>query len=244
MHKKTIFITGSSRGIGKAIALRFATEGYHVFINCKTSIKELEAVASQIESIPNASVSMLIGDVGEASTVKQLAKELYTQCDHLDILINNAGIAYTGLITDMSDEAWSKIMRTNLDSLFYCSKALLPAMISRKQGKILNISSIWGLAGASYEVAYSTTKSGVNGFTKALAKELAPSNIQVNALACGVIDTIMNRNLSSTEAASLADDIPLGRFGTPEEVADMVLNLALAPAYLTGQILTLDGGYL
>lgn len=244
MNKKTVFISGSSRGIGKAIALHFAREQYHVFLNCKTSISALDDVALEISKIQGASCTKLIGDVGNPNSVKQLFSEVYTSCEHLDILINNAGISYTGLLTDMSDHEWQNIMNTNLNSLFYCTKEVLPAMISRKQGRILNISSIWGIAGASCEVAYSTTKAGINGFTKALAKEVAPSNIQVNAIACGVIDTSMNQQLSATEADALASEIPLGRFGTPSEVANLAWNLAHESPYLTGQIITLDGGYL
>ena len=144
----------------------------------------------------------------------------------------------------MTDSDWDRILQTNLSSVFYCSRAAVPYMVSQKAGKILNISSMWGISGASCEAAYSASKAGVNGLTKALAKELAPSNIQVNAIACGVIDTIMNAQLSEEERQLLMEEVPAGRFGTPEEVAELVLCLAQGHAYLTGQVIGLDGGFL
>ena len=244
MNKKTVFVSGSSRGIGRAIALHFASQQYHVFLNCKSSIAELDTVATEIAKIPNASCTKLIGDISNPSSVKELFSNLYNECKHLDVLVNNAGISYTGLLTDMSNDEWHQVINTNLNALFYCSKEVLPDMVSKKQGRIINISSIWGIAGASCEVAYSTAKAGINGFTKSLAKELAPSNIQVNAIACGVIDTAMNKHLLAEELEALVADIPLGRFGTPFEVANLTWNLANESPYLTGQIITLDGGYL
>lgn len=244
MNKKNVFISGSSRGIGKAIALYFAKQHYHVFINCKTSISELDDVASEISKIPGGSCTKLIGDISDPAVAKQLFSKVYALCNHLDVLINNAGISYTGLLTDMSNDEWQQMLNTNLNSLFYCTREVLPDMVSKKQGKVINISSIWGLSGASCEVAYSTAKSGIHGFTKSLAKELAPSNVQVNAIACGVIDTSMNHHLSEDEANELAADIPLGRFGTPLEVASLAWNLANESPYLTGQVIALDGGYL
>src|SRR5699024_1736214 len=163
-------------------------------------------------------------------------------CDGPDVLANNAGRAYFGLLSDMPDDDWRQVIDTDLSSAFYCCRAAIPYMVSRKSGKIINISSMWGTAGASCEAAYSAAKSGLHGLTRALAKELAPSNIQVNALACGVIDTEMNARLSTEERAALEEEIPAGRYGTPEEAARAVLMLAEAPAYLTGQIIGLDGG--
>ena len=162
----------------------------------------------------------------------------------LNILINNAGIAWFGLLTDMTDNDWDKILATNLSSVFYCSRAAIPYMVSKKCGKILNISSMWGTVGASCEVAYSATKSGIHGLTRALAKELAPSNIQVNAIACGVIDTEMNGRLNEEEHQDLMDEIPSGRFADPEEVAELALKLTDTPAYMTGQIIGIDGGFI
>lgn len=144
----------------------------------------------------------------------------------------------------MSDEDWNQLLHTNLSSAFYCCRAAIPYMVSQKCGKIINISSMWGRTGASCEAAYSATKAGLNGLTMALAKELAPSNIQVNAIACGVIDTVMNAQLSKEERAALAEEIPAGRFAKPEEVAELVLDLAGKHPYMTGQIIGFDGGFI
>ena len=242
MDKKTVLVTGSSRGIGRAIALAFAKNGYHVFLNCNHSIIDLERVRAEIESIPGASCDLAIGDVGNADAVAEIFKKIHKHCNGLDVLVNNAGISYIGLMSEMSTKDWNRIIQTNLSSVFYCSHEAVPKMVSKKGGKIINISSMWGTSGASCEVAYSASKAGLHGFTKALAKELAPSNIQVNALACGAIETTMNEHLSEEERLSLEIEIPAGRFGTPEEVANMVLQLAESPAYLTGQIIGIDGG--
>ena len=244
MNKKTVLVTGSSRGIGRAIALTFAKHGYHVFLNCNTSIVELDKVREEIEAMPDGSCDMIIGNVGNPEVVNEMFKKIYKKCDKLDVLVNNAGIAYIGLINETTDKDWTRILQTNLSSVFYCSRAAVPKMVAKKSGKIINISSMWGNSGASCEVAYSAAKAGVHGLTKALAKELAPSNVQVNALACGVIDTAMNAQLSEEERLTLELEIPLGRFGTTEEVATAVLQLANAPGYLTGQIIGIDGGFL
>lgn len=244
MDKKTVLVTGASRGIGRAIALAFAKEGYHVFLNCNHSVTQLEQVRNEIIELPDGSCDMVIGDVGNPEHVEKMFKSIYKKCKALDVLINNAGIAHIGLFSDMTDKEWNRILKTNLSSVFYCSRAAIPQMVSKKSGRIINISSMWGTAGASCEVAYSATKAGVHGLTKALAKELAPSNIQVNAIACGVIDTAMNQQLSDEDKIVLKNEIPASRFGTPEEIADVVLQLATAPTYLTGQIVGVDGGYL
>lgn len=244
MNKKTVLVTGASRGIGRAIALAFAKEGYHVFLNCNHSVIQLERVCAEIRELPNGSCDMVIGDVGNPDHVEKMFKNIYKKCKSLDVLINNAGIAHLGLLSEMSDKEWNRIMQTNLSSVFYCSRAVIPEMVAKKEGKIINISSMWGTAGASCEVAYSATKAGVHGLTKALAKELGPSNIQVNAIACGVIDTDMNNQLSEEDKLILKNEIPASRFGTAEEVADMVVQLVNSPTYLTGQIIGLDGGYL
>lgn len=242
MDKKAVLVTGSSRGIGRAIALAFAKNGYHVFLNCNHSVIDLERVRAEIESIPGASCDLAIGDVGNPDAVAEMFKKIHKHCNGLDVLVNNAGISYIGLMSEMSTKDWNRILQTNLSSAFYCSHEAVPKMVSKKGGKIINISSMWGTAGASCEVAYSASKAGLHGFTKALAKELAPSNIQVNALACGAIETTMNKHLSEEERLSLEIEIPAGRFGTPEEVADMVLQIAESPTYLTGQIIGIDGG--
>ena len=188
--------------------------------------------------------SIAAGDAGNAADVARMFADIHQTCGHLDVLVNNAGISYIGLLMDMSDENWRQVIDTNLSSVFYCCRAAIPPMISRKSGRIINISSMWGTSGASCEAAYSASKSGVNGLTRALAKELAPSNIQVNAIACGVIDTEMNRQLSAEERKELEDAIPAGRYGTPDEIARIVWDTANAPEYMTGQIIGVDGGYL
>ena len=162
----------------------------------------------------------------------------------LNILINNAGISCFGLLQDTTPEQWDAMITSNLNSVFYCSKLAIPEMLSKKSGKILSISSVWGNVGASMEVPYSTTKGAINAFTKALAKELGPSNIQVNAIACGMIDTEMNAVLSEDDITAITEEIPAGRMGTPEEVAELAFAITKKNDYLTGQIITLDGGWI
>lgn len=244
MNRKTVLVTGASRGIGRAIALAFAKKEYHVFLNCSHSVTEVQNVKSEIQEISTAPCDVLIGDVGDSESVKKIFAQIYSTCQQLDVLVNNAGIAHIGLLSDMTDDEWSRILNTNLSSVFYCSRAAIPKMVSVKAGKIINISSMWGTVGASCEAAYSATKAGVHGLTKSLAKELAPSNIQVNAIACGAINTSMNHQLSNEERSAFEEEIPVGRFGSPQEVAALVMHLVDSPSYLTGQIIGLDGGYI
>jgi len=244
MKPKNILVTGASRGIGRAIAFKFAAEGYRVFLNCRASVTELEEVRRLIDGKYRIPCQIVRGDVGDSRDVASMFDQIYQTCDCLDVLVNNAGIAHIGLLMDMKDEEWQRVLDTNLSSVFYCCRAAIPPMISRKCGRIINISSMWGTSGASCEVAYSASKAGVDGFTRALAKELAPSNIQVNAIACGVIDTAMNRHLSIEERMELEGEIPAGRYGTVGEIAQAVWDVAHAPKYLTGQIIGVDGGYL
>ncbi len=241
MDKKNVLITGSSRGIGCACAFAFAKNGWHVFINCCNSLEQLKETETMILA-SGGSCTMLPGNVGDPDEVRAMFDKISALCGGLDVLVNNAGRAYFGLLSDMTDADWRSVIDTDLSSAFYCCRAAIPYMVSQKAGKIINISSMWGTSGASCEAAYSAAKSGLHGLTKALAKELAPSNIQVNALACGVIDTDMNARLTPEERTALEDEIPAGRYGTPEEAAQAVLMLAGAPAYLTGQIIGLDGG--
>lgn len=242
MTKKTILITGSSRGIGKAIAIKYAKKGYNVVINCIKNKDLLDNVKKEIESYQTSCLAF-VGDVGDYETASRLFAEIKKHFGHLDILVNNAGISHIGLLSDMTVDMWNKLINNNLTSVFNCCQLAIPDMVHRKSGKIVNISSVWGNIGASCEVAYSTTKGGINAFTKALAKELAPSNIQVNAIACGAIDTEMNYFLTDEELVSLVEEIPAGRLGTAEEVADFVYAITHKNTYLTGQVISLDGGW-
>lgn len=236
---KNILITGASRGIGKAIASLFAKEGYHVYMCCKSHSSDLEQLAIALSAKHSVLCQAFCCDVSDYSQVEAMFQTL----PPMDIVVNNAGISCLQLLTDTSPEEWNQVIGTNLSSVFYTSRLAVPPMLCKGGGHIINISSVWGTVGASMEVAYSASKGGVNAFTKALAKELAPSHIQVNAIACGYIDTEMNSHLSAEEAAAIFEEIPAGRAGTPEEVAKLALMLASSPTYFTGQILTLDGGW-
>lgn len=237
--KKTALITGASRGIGYATACAFAKAGYDLYLTCIASKNLLDSLASNLEDNYHITCHTFIGDMGDSSFVK----DIFDQISSLDVLINNAGIAHIGLLSDMTVAQWQHVMDVNLNAVFYTSKCAIPLMLHEKKGKIINVSSVWGQIGASMEVAYCASKGGVNSFTKALAKELAPSNIQVNAIACGAIDTDMNRCFSKEELASLIAEIPADRLGKTNEVADLLLQIANAPEYMTGQIITLDGGW-
>ena len=242
--KKTVLITGASRGIGRAIAVAFAKAGYTLVITCSKSETELLHLKNDLERDYSVDVLASIGDISDFEYVTQLFSHIEQRFHGVDVLVNNAGISYVGLLTDMTIDEWDHILGVNLTSVFSTCKLAIPHMLSRKSGKIINISSVWGNVGASCEVAYSACKGGMNSFTRGLAKELAPSNIQVNAIACGCIDTQMNACFSEEERAALTDEIPAGRFGMPEEVASLVLTLAEGNEYLTGQIITLDGGWI
>ena len=241
MHtKKSILITGASRGIGKAIAYEYAKKDYDLYLTCKHNLTLLEELKRELRIVtPDIQCHIFQCDVGNATEVEHLFQSIPS----IDVIVNNAGISYVGLLTDMSADNWRRVMATNLDSLFYTSKYGVPKMLQNHSGKIINISSVWGTVGASMEVAYSASKGAVNTFTKALAKELAPSNIQVNAIACGLIDTDMNACFSEEDLHYIIEEIPADRIGQPEEVARLCTMLADAPEYLTGQIITLDGGW-
>ena len=239
MRKKAL-ITGASRGIGEAIAKELARQGFDLTLTCLNSLDQLKELAGCLEKKYGVSCHIFQGDMGDPEAVDRLFDGL----NRLDVLINNAGISHIGLLSDMSVSQWRRVMSTNLDSCFYPCRRAIPLMVHAKQGRIINISSVWGQAGASMEAAYSASKGGVNSLTKALAKELAPSNIQVNAIACGVIDTDMNRCFAPEEMASLIEEIPADRIGRPEEVAALAGQLITAPAYMTGQIITIDGGWI
>lgn len=236
---KTALITGASRGIGRATAETFAASGYSLILTCHSSMAELETLAGRLQSQYHISCHAIQADAGTPDDIARIFRTV----DNLDVLVNNAGISHIGLLTDMTDEQWHRVMAVNLDACFYTCRAAIPIMLKKHSGKIINVSSVWGSQGASMEVAYSASKGGVNAFTKALARELAPSNIQVNAIACGVIDTAMNGCLSQSDLQKLREEIPADRLGTPEEAAQLILQIAQAPDYMTGQIITMDGGW-
>lgn len=244
---KTAIVTGASGSIGGAIALKLSKADYCLVLTGHTAKQKLEQTAHLCQknhSKKETAVHTLYGDLSDPSTADRLIKEGLSYLEHIDLLVNCAGISHIGLLGDMTDAEWDRIMNTNLSSAFYCCRSVIPSMVHQKFGHILNISSVWGVSGASCEVAYSAAKGGLNSFTKALAKELAPSRIAVNALACGMIDTPMNHCFSEEEIQAICEEIPAGRMGTTEEVADLVLHLAESPVYLTGQIITMDGGWI
>ncbi len=230
--KQKVLITGASRGIGFAMAKRFAETGYAVYALWHNQKEQLDGIGA-------LDITPVHGDVADAASVAAVRDAVGA----VDILVNNAAISRFGLITDLSEAEWDEMMAVNLKSVFLLSKAFLPDMIRRQSGRIINVSSIFGAVGGSCEVAYSAAKAGVIGFTKALAKEVGPSGIQVNCIAPGVIDTAMNARLSAEDLAALRDETPLGRLGTPEDVANLALFLA-ADKFITGEVLHIGGGYL
>ena len=233
-------VTGASRGIGRAIAKSLAMEGYCLYLTCRKSTDQLAALAKTLTEQYGISCIPFTADMGNPSDVEKL----FAQIPALDVLVNNAGISYVGLLHEMSVADWQEVMHTNLDAVFYTSRLAIPLMLRNHRGKIINISSVWGNVGASMEAAYSASKGGVNSFTRALARELAPSGIQVNAIACGVIDTDMNKCFSEEDMEILRQEIPADRIGQVTEVAQMVISLLKAPDYLTSQVIGLDGGWM
>lgn len=239
---KTAIITGASRGIGAATAAALAKKGYSLLLCGNSSPEKLEETASLCRLL-NADCHCFIGDLAQSETASQITEYAMRQFGHIDVLINNAGVSDIGLITDITDEKWLHLLNTNLSSAFFLCRQVLPHMIHEKKGRILNISSVWGISGASCEVAYSATKGGLNSLTKALAKEVAPSSISVNAIACGMIDTDMNACFSVGEKNAICEDIPIGRMASAFETAEFISLLLEAPLYLTGQVIGFDGGW-
>ena len=244
MQIRTAFITGASRGIGRGIALVLARNGYNLALTCRRNKEDLDAFAQELHSRYMIDVCTYQCNASSYPEVASTIEAALAHFGKITLLVNNAGISKVGLLTDLSPEEWKELIETNLSSLFYHCKSIIPSMLQKEEGRIINISSMWGSVGASCEVAYSASKGGVNAFTRALAKELAPSNIPVNAIACGVIDTDMNRIFTEEDRQALSVEIPAGRFAEPEEVGEAVLALAQMPAYVTGQIIGMDGGYL
>jgi len=244
LQGKTALITGASRGIGRSIAIELARSGVSVAINFSKDINGAEETLRQVKDIGGYGF-VVQGDISKYNEAKSTVEKVIKTFGKIDILVNNAGISKVGLFMDMKEEDWDSIMNTNLKGAFNCSHNVVEYMISQKSGCIINVSSIWGNVGASCEVIYSASKGGINSFTKALAKELAPSNITVNAIAPGVIKTEMNQWLSKEETEALIDEIPMMRMGEGEDIGRAVVFLAGEGAkYITGQVLTVDGGML
>lgn len=239
---KTVLITGSSRGIGRETALYFAKKGWNVIIHGFKHLEELSSLEEEIADIGSACISFS-GDISHPDFAASIVEKSITHFGSIDCLVNNAGISKVGLFTDAALDDWNQIIHTNLTSVFCTCHSILPHMIQNHSGKIINISSIWGNAGASCEVLYSTTKGGINAFTKALAKEAAPSNIQVNAIAFGMIDTNMNSEFDEEDLQMIQDEIPADYIASPKEAAEMIYHTANAPEYMTGQIITFSGGW-
>jgi len=235
---KTVFVTGGSRGIGRAIAEAFYKNGYNVVINYNKSENEAKALS---EKLPGSLV--LKGDISREDDVKYMIDKTISHFGSIDVLVNNAGVSVVGLLTDTTLEEWERLFSVNVTGTFLASKYAAKHMIANHNGRIINISSIWGVSGASMESCYSASKGAVIAFTKALAKELGPSGITVNCVAPGYIDTDMNSDVSECDREAFEEETPLGRIGTPEEVAKTVLFLASDSAdFITGQVIGVDGG--
>ena len=237
----TILITGASHGVGKAFAVACAQSGRFskIILNGGSDTAALEDTARRVSAAGDLVCCADIGDVSDLSYVRSLRERF----GPVDTLVNNAGISRVGLLTDMSPEEWDRVMKVNVTSLYNTCHTYVPDMVSRGGGQILNVSSVWGLCGASCEVAYSASKGAVNAFTRALAKELAPSHIRVNAVALGIVSTRMNDRLSGEEKAGIRDEIPAGYIQSPEEAAEAMLRLLEMPEYVNGTILRADGGW-
>ena len=243
INNKVLVVTGASRGIGAEIAYRAALAGYCVVINYNNSEEAAQKVCARIKNEGGDSVCIK-ADVSDEAQVKTLCQKVLDLYGRVDVLVNNAGISSFSLFTDITTELWDKTFDVNVKGQFLVTRAFLPSMIHRKEGKIINISSVWGICGSSCEVHYSASKAAIIGMTKALAKEVGPSGICVNCVAPGVIDTEMNKALTPEDLKSLADETPLERIGTACDVAKTVLFLASDDAsFITGQVISPNGGF-
>lgn len=240
--KKVILVTGGSRGIGKDIVQMLAEKGHSVILNYNKSKESAIQIKEELQQ-KGLSIQIYKADVSIREEVKNMVHEIIKNYGNIDVLVNNAGISQYKLFTDITDEEWDNMLQINLNSVFYCTQEVLPMMIHNKKGCIINISSVWGIVGASCETHYSTSKSAVNGLTKALAKELGPSGIRVNAIAPGVINTDMNKNLTQDELIQLKMETPLAKIGNPIDISRCV-NWLIDDEFTTGQVISINGGWI
>ena len=240
--KKCALITGASGGIGKAIALRLAADGFDIAACYHTDEQSAAELGNELQQL-GVNFKLYKADVADYKQVKNIFADAAEYFGGVSVLVNNAGMAQQKLFTDISEDEFDRICAVNFKSVYNCCKFAVPYMVNQKDGVIINVSSMWGVCGASCETVYSATKAAVIGFSKALARELAPSGIRVNCIAPGAIETKMNANLSERDKADFANEIPMGRFGTPEEIAGVISFLAGKDSdYVTAQVITADGG--
>ncbi|MCH5164403.1 MAG: 3-oxoacyl-ACP reductase FabG [Clostridiales bacterium] len=244
MDKRVALVTGSSRGIGRATAIALSAQGYNVIINCINN-ESLAKETADIICETGGRADYFMADVGDAQAVRALYEFARKTFGFVDTVVNNAGISRYALFTDEDAESYDSVMNTNLRGVFNVCRVFVPDMIENKFGRIINISSMWGLVGASCECLYSASKAAVLGLTTSLAKELGPSNITVNAVAPGVIKTDMIKNISLETIKGLAEDTPIGRCGEPQDVANAVCFLASKQSsFITGEVINCSGGYI
>lgn len=244
LSEMTVLVTGGSRGIGAAVAERFAMIGMNVIIHYLQAHEAANETARRCMA-HGAKVLTISADISDKDEIVKMHRKLEELQLLPDILVNNAGIAHYGLLSETSEADWDHVMNINLKGMFLCTQMFMPHMIIQSFGRIINVSSIWGMTGASCEVVYSTAKGGVNAFTKALAKELAPSKVTVNAVAPGAVETSMLDEITSDDKRLMQDDIPAGRFAQPHEIASLVYFIALPESsYITGQIISPNGGWM
>lgn len=234
---KIVLVTGASRGIGREIAEKLAQKGYQVIANYNKSEEKAKELKEK-----NPNIDIYKADVSKRDDVHKMVEYIMQKYKKIDVLVNNASISISGVFTDVTDEEWNKIINNNLYSVFCTTQEVLPNMIARKEGCIINISSIWGIVGSSCETIYSVAKAGVDGMTKSLAKELGPSNIRVNSIAPGIIDTEMNSNYTLDEIEEIKEEIPLERIGKKSDISKCVEWL-IDDEYTTGQIISINGGW-
>jgi len=242
--KGTVLITGASRGIGRAASLAFAREGFNVAVNYNKSGEMAQSLCNELCGY-GVDAQAYRADVSDKSAVNDMVLRITQELGGITVLVNNAGIAEQSLFSDITEEMWDRMFAVNVKGAYNCTQAVLPGMIHEKYGRIVNVSSMWGISGASCEVHYSASKAALIGFTKSLAKEVGLSGITVNCIAPGVIDTDMNKALTVEALTELKEETPLGRIGTPEEAAEAILFLASERSgFITGQVLSVDGGFI